>query len=47
MGSIYQSIELLSKGKGIEIQIVLDGVKHALLVVARKHYRTKEHYIDV
>ena len=45
MESIYQSIELLSKEKGIETQIVLDAVKHALLVVARKHYRTNEHYI--
>src|SRR5216683_5035712 len=45
MGSIYQSIELLSKEKGIETQIVLDAVKLALLVVARKHYRTNEHYI--
>ena len=45
MESIYQSIELLSKEKGIETQIVLDAVKDALLVVARKHYRTNEHYI--
>jgi N utilization substance protein A len=45
MGSIYQSIELLSKEEGIETQIVLDAVKHALLVVARKHYRANEHYI--
>src|SRR5258708_3755494 len=45
MGSIYQSIELLTKEKGIETQIVLDAVKHALLVVARKHYRTNENYI--
>jgi transcription termination/antitermination protein NusA len=45
MGSIYQSIELLSKEKGIETQIVLDAVKDALLVVARKHYRTNENYI--
>jgi len=45
MGSIYQSIELLSKEKGIETQIVLNAVKDALLVVARKHYRTNEHYI--
>ena len=33
MVSIYESIELLSKEKGIETQIVLDAVKHALLVV--------------
>ena len=45
MESIYQSIELLSKEKGIETQIVLDAVKDALLVVARKHYRTNEHYV--
>ena len=44
MGSIYESIELLSKEKGIETLIVLDAVKHALLVVAHKHYRTNEHY---
>jgi N utilization substance protein A len=45
MGSIYQSIELLSKEKGIETQIVLDAVKDALMVAARKHYRTNENYI--
>src|SRR5207245_9772099 len=45
MGYIYQSIELLSKEKGIETQIVLDAVKDALLVAARKHYRTNENYI--
>ena len=45
MGSTYQSIELLSKEKGIETQIVLDAVKDALLVAARKHYRTNENYI--
>ncbi len=37
MGSTYQSIELLSKEKGIETQIVLDAAKYALLVAARKH----------
>jgi N utilization substance protein A len=45
MGSIYQSIELLSKEKGIETQIVLDAVKDALLMAARKHYRTNENYV--
>src|SRR4051794_2812936 len=45
MGSIYQSIELLSKEKGIDTQVVLDAVKDALLVAARKHYRTNENYI--
>src|SRR6266702_2705791 len=45
MESIYQSIEFLSKEKGIETQIVLDAVKHALLVAVRKHYRTNENYI--
>src|SRR5439155_25169331 len=45
MESIYQSIELLSKEKGIETRIVLDAVKDALMVAARKHYRTNENYI--
>ena len=42
LGSIYQSIEILSKEKGIEPQIVLDAVKDAMLVAARKHFRTNE-----
>lgn len=42
MASIYQSIEILSKEKGIDPQVVLDAVKDAMLVAARKHYRTKE-----
>ncbi|MGH9659023.1 MAG: NusA N-terminal domain-containing protein, partial [Bryobacteraceae bacterium] len=43
--SIFQSIELLSKEKGIDTQIVLDAVKDALLVAARKHYRSTEDYV--
>lgn len=42
MGSIYQSIEILSKEKGIDPQIVVDAVKDAMLVAARKHYRITE-----
>ena len=42
LASIYQSIEILSKEKGIDPQIVLDAVKDALLVAARKHFRTTE-----
>ena len=42
MGTIYQSIEILSKEKGIDPQIVLDAVKDAMLVAARKHFRTEE-----
>ena len=42
MGTIYQSIEILSKEKGIDPQIVLDAVKDAMLVAARKHFRTTE-----
>jgi N utilization substance protein A len=42
--SIYQSIELLSKEKGIDTQIVLDAVKDAMLLAARKHFRTNENY---
>ena len=34
MASIYQSIEILSKEKGIDAQIVVDAVKDAILVAA-------------
>ncbi len=42
MENIYSSIEILSKEKGIDTQIVLDAVKDALLIAARKHFRTTE-----
>ena len=45
MESIYQSIEILSKEKGIDSQIVLDAVKDAMLIAARKHFRTNENYV--
>jgi len=43
--TIFQSIEVLSKEKGIDPQIVLDAVKDAMLIAARKHYRTNEDYV--
>jgi N utilization substance protein A len=42
VASIYQSIEILSKEKGIDPQIVLDAVKDAMLAAARKHFRSTE-----
>jgi len=42
--SIHQSIEILSKEKGIDAQIVLDAVKDAMLIAARKHFRNMENY---
>jgi N utilization substance protein A len=45
VASIYQSIELLSKEKGIDPQIVLDAVKDAMLAAARKHFRSQEDLI--
>jgi N utilization substance protein A len=42
--NIYQSIEILSKEKGIDAQIVLDAVKDAMMIAARKHFRTTENY---
>ena len=44
MDSIFQSIEILSKEKGIDAQIVLDAVKDAMLIASRKHFRTLENY---
>jgi transcription termination/antitermination protein NusA len=43
--TIFQSIEILSKEKGIDPQIVFDAVKDAMLIAARKHYRSNEDYI--
>ena len=45
MASIYQSIEILSKEKGIDPQIVLDAVKDAMLAAARKHFRAPEELV--
>jgi len=42
LASIYQSIEILSKEKGIDAQIVVDAVKDAILVAARKQFRGNE-----
>ena len=45
MATIYQSIEMLSKEKGIDPQIVMDAVKDAMLAAARKHFRSQENLI--
>ncbi|HEX5431824.1 MAG TPA: transcription termination factor NusA [Bryobacteraceae bacterium] len=42
LGTIYQSIEILSKEKGIDAKVILDAVKDAMLVAARKHFHTNE-----
>src|SRR6266576_1828906 len=42
LGPIFQSIEILSKEKGIDPKIILDAVKDAMLVAARKHFHTTE-----
>ena len=45
MGSIYQIVEIVSKEKGIDPQIVLDAVKDAMIVAAKKQFRTNEDLI--
>ena len=40
--SIYQSIEMLAKEKGIDPQIIFDAVKDAMLVAARKQFKSNE-----
>src|SRR6202167_6600805 len=45
LGTIYQSIEILSKEKGIDPKIILDAVKDAMLVAARKHFHTNEELV--
>jgi transcription termination/antitermination protein NusA len=45
VASIYQSIEILSKEKGIDPQIVLDAVRDAMLAAARKHFKSQEELV--
>ena len=45
VGSIYQIVEIVSKEKGIDPQIVLDAVKDAMVVAAKKQFRTNEDLI--
>ena len=47
MATIYQSIEILSKEKGIDPQIVVDALKDAMLAAARKQYRNQELAVDL
>lgn len=39
MGTIYQSIEMLAKEKGIDAQIIFDAVKDAVVLAARKQFK--------
>jgi N utilization substance protein A len=45
LGTIYQSIEMLSKEKGIDPQVIIDAVKDAILVAARKQFKTNEELV--
>jgi transcription termination/antitermination protein NusA len=42
LASIFESIEILSKEKGIDPQVVITAVKDAMLVAAKKQFRTNE-----
>ena len=42
LATIYQSIEILAKEKGIDSKVILDAVKDAMLVAARKQFHTTE-----
>jgi N utilization substance protein A len=46
MAAILAEIELLSKAKGIDSGIVVQAVKDAILVAARKYYKTNEDLIS-
>jgi N utilization substance protein A len=45
LASIFESIEILSKEKGIDPQVVINAVKDAMLVAARKQFRTTEELV--
>jgi len=40
--ALYQSIELLSREKGIEASIVVGAVEEAIALATRKYYKTQE-----
>jgi N utilization substance protein A len=40
--ALYQSIELLSREKGIEAEIVVGAVEEAIALATRKYYKTQE-----
>ena len=39
---LYQSIETLSKDKGIEPEVVVGAVEDAIALATRKYYKTQE-----
>src|SRR5579859_5495169 len=39
---LYQQIEMLSREKHIEPEIVVSAIEDAMVVAARKHYKTEE-----
>ena len=39
---LFQTIDQLSREKGIEPQIIISAVEDAILVAARKYYKTGE-----
>lgn len=41
MGTIYQSIEMLAKEKGIDAKIIFDAVKDAVVLAARKQFKAQ------
>ncbi len=47
MASIFQSIEILSKEKGIDPQIIVDALKDAMLAAARKQYRNQDLVVEL
>ena len=42
MENLVSNIEALSQAKGIDPQVIIDAVKDAIVVAARKYYRTTE-----
>lgn len=45
MTNLLSSIDMISKEKGIDSQIVLDAVRDAMLVAARKQFKTQEEMV--
>ena len=47
MSTLYQTIDLLSREKGIDPEVIVSAVEDAILAVARKHYKSQDELLSV
>ena len=47
MSTLYQTIDLLSREKGIDPEVIVSAVEDAILVAARKYYKSQDDLLSV